>query len=313
MGDTIAADLTGAKEARRPWTQVAELLDRGLQRERQQGVNPHTGRFLPFAVKATGYSATLIYRYLAVWKFASAHLVPTDASWDALCDVPFASIELIKRVWDLDRRFARAALHDVLAGKISVRRLQAEVRSIEAKRQAQNLRSTAYTARQEAEAKIIDAIEGQYLETFSNIKEAQFVERTASILLHARADLAIVIEEHGRIEAVDGIELKTRVHIPMRARIWEMIARWLYSSTFYRRFWIVITPQTYEELLISEIQEALAEGSLNNIGVAKATVAKNGRVTMRVIRSPGGPPSPDRRPALIDALRKTMWKGVGSL
>jgi hypothetical protein len=303
--DPYTAALIDAKARKLHWMRVAQLLRMGFDLARRDDLR--SGRFIDDAVQATGYSENLLYRFLSVLKFVEQEIVGAGvATLQQLSDVPFASLELVKRAWMADRAAGENLLRLTLAGGLTVRELYSRVSEcLDASHLPRDDRRASRRFRSTTESRVLELIRSRHSEKLCGEKNFRFLTLSQPILPFATSDATIVIERDGKIEAVDGVAIM--VHFRSGANVKERIARWAVSSTYFRRFWIVIVDSPR---FVSNVEAAVNHLVLSNVGVVGVRLPT---MSLRIIRSPSGAPTPDRRSLLVDSLRNRLWEDAEPL
>src|SRR5260221_10493501 len=124
--EELLREIAAFRGRRVPWFELSHRVRR-LQWAWSQpfGLNPKRRNAVTAAAEATGRSANFIARQVKVDEFGERLASNGVAELQALRRAPFVSLELLNRVWQVDALSASGLLHDVLRGRLSVRKLKA--------------------------------------------------------------------------------------------------------------------------------------------------------------------------------------------
>jgi hypothetical protein len=288
--------LDRAKERKVPWTEVAQIVSQGMEAE--PGATGSRA-FLAKATERTGYSSNMLLRFVSVWKFLNAELVPRRPSIAEARDIRFSGLEHIQRAWKVNQQAAEDLLNRVLDRRITVRELQQAV----AKLRIGSPRYERFVIRsfgQRVEALVIDEMRKDTRTFFGSDAAEIRAGIRLPFWLGLLPDAIVPIQQDKQIIAVDGIDINIPSHEPPSMFTKQWISRWGWSSTFFRRFWLVLVDPW--EAIEKTVPEVITKLSLDNIGIAIATI---GQRKIRVAKQPVETvPVPDRRPRVLYAIEK---------
>jgi hypothetical protein len=237
----LPTTLQNAKTAGLPWSEVAMAVRAVVETSGEKPTmrSPTLGRLATW----TQYSAAILRRQLAVLSFAEQCAAELRLAPREIFDVGFTALELTANVYRQDSRKGLAALEAVLAGETNVEKLRAEVTM-----RARDRRSAGATGR--------DVVTLDRHERRSEVEQA--LQRGGFPDLQRRrpdwkkADPARNAM-HGPVCRFDwwrrpadhrGIEGFALLHLPLGTPAREAddrIARAIVASSYFVRFWIVLT------------------------------------------------------------------------
>jgi hypothetical protein len=319
-GDLLSR-LEGAKVRRQPWAEIAQLLERGLQRDRAEGVDRVKGPFMRAAAAATGYSTNALNRFLSVRTLVTEAGRATDVDVERLLRVPFSSLELAMRIFAADPKVGRRVLREFPRRPVPVSRLRELLRASLDHGELISARSNAALLRSAHEHAVLGLLE-TVLADLTGAEDARLTAPLAKLPLAASdavgagdrgidfvdafdikrfacPDVIAVRIKDGGIDFVDAFDVK---HCTHGASIHNIVASATLSARFFRQFWLLVSgPGEF----LTDLVNAVAALKLDSIGVAEVSLSE---AYIRSVRRPCGQPVPDHRAQYTRAILGRILK-----
>jgi hypothetical protein len=317
-GDLLSR-LEGAKARRKPWADVARLLERGLQRERAEGIDRAKGPFLRAAAVATGYSTNALNRFVSVLTFATEVGGAMGVEVEQLLRVPFASLELMKRIAAADPKIGRRLLREFPRRPVPISRLRELLRTASDHGELISPRGNAARLRSAHEHAVLGLLESG-LPDLTGAKDAKLTAPVAKLPLpisgvfasdedgginfvdtfdikrFAFPDAVAVRVTDGGIDFVDAFDIKHYKHGASSQVIRDIVASAALSARFFRRFWLLVSSSSE---FLTALVNAIEALKLDSIGVAEVSLSE---ASIRPLRWPCSDPVPDHRAQYTRAL-----------
>jgi len=289
---TILRELQQLKELKNNWYSVAMAVAK-LKSESDGPRQP--ARRLSDASDSCGYIPNTLNRMLAVREFLDSvkDRIPELQAIDANV-LPFTSLEVVKRLHQVDPKQGIRRLIDVATGRITIRRL----REIYNSTVAEN--TNCASAHQMARFEMKD-FEDTALKVVRSSAEELLGGGNSYVIDHPPFSFpisAVAFEPnthkkkslpYGFDFAFNRFSDKTSVH--------QFIRRTLFASSFFKRYWVLL-PSTEGDKRIKNFCMILDEFDKLSIGVAVIPWGddrneSSDHYQLRVIRTPKTDPSPD--------------------
>lgn len=250
------------------------------------------------AALAANVTPNTIGRLVAARDFLHRVAGPKVASrWGDLDQLPFSSVEILKRIDAINVDAARALLDPAMKGEIPVRELRERYEALVSNRADGRMQARANTKREGAAfiKSMQTALErdlrsfgcGPSIELYrGRFKDSRFSLHINGIAFDPR-DIS------GTIVGFDGH--MTRNVRPINLFLYRMA----YVSAFFARYVVVFASDADQEGLL-ELQTTLRETGRTNIDVALLTVDESAAPQVRLLGTPvvNAGPLPDCRPLM---------------
>jgi hypothetical protein len=305
-----------ALRRREPWHAVARGLRSELVAERGNASGGFWDRRSPPAIAAaarrTGYSINLLTRFLAVLDWAERIAETGEVSVEDIEAASFASIEVVRRIWQLDADLGRELLRQAIAGQIGSRRLRKILNTLstsEAHRPRQRRASGAADRR----LRILMAHEilRAGVKELSGSPSLRWVEADQSIWRtapYAHFDgMAVKVGPNDKVEWVDGFDLREFGGRSINDEMIDALGRAAISATYFRRFFLVIIEPGADRL--DWLTKAARDLKLRQFGIAAIEFEPKQRVVVAL--RPAESAMPDRRREVISGLAQRRPMSAG--
>lgn len=310
------ATITRAPGSKPDWQLVANTVERVRVSGAWQGAYPSPTEWLDAAAEASEYTTNTIRRFIAAWKFLeklrSKEKNKKSPLAKSTSDLAIGTVELIKRMHDINPEEARAALAQHLDKKLSFRDAKkrydsmfptidpfagggAYVTASEMRPHFLQLDASKIGSRRaHAAGRGLAGLISASIETFSG-PDATRVRTSGYKLDYASPD-AIVLGRNGTGPFVDGFSYRRLPSAASKAALIKFIGEIAFASTFFRRYWVIADGRRDEA---DAFANSLNELEIKSVGIALIDSEKQERLAF--IRIPSAPPTPDRTTTAIRA------------
>lgn len=257
----------------------------------------------------------LAYRFIADWqaKHPKANLLSSDTH------LSFISAEILKRLHDIEPKKAEALLAEVGKRKVAHHEIKAAYASVvgpsrtimkpEAElggilgpgiHRAKNLSASKLGIRQ-TQAFVVNAFKAvqDNLDQLCGRGETAIPFRFYKFDFTAPQAVAVGLVSSG-VKFADGIDFRNIMSMPPRGQKIQLLGEIALSSTFFRRYWLVLPAKSpFTTSLADDLQEL----DLHSVGVA--TWSSDAPGELEIVARPRGNPVPDRQEiGRADVLRQ---------
>ncbi|QWV97287.1 hypothetical protein KP005_18380 [Geomonas nitrogeniifigens] len=304
----LLTELEELKESKNNWYAVALIVSK-LKESAGAG---HTARRLKQAAIASGYNPNTLNRMLVVKDFLDAvnDGVPKLQGIDPN-SLPFTTLEVVKRLHQVDPEQGIQMLLEVIEGKITIRKLREKYQSIVAdKADVASAHQTARLEAREFEAAALKAVQASadrlYQEPFDlSVKSQSFPVAVVGYKSRGpRVPFPALGFDFFLMRASD-----------QAANLDRLLQRTLFNCGFFRRYWVIFASTVGRQSVV-DFCTIMKELTRLSVGVAvlpwgEGRAGLSHRVEdLEILLDPTGDPSPDWRHkifAVRDLRGSMIW------
>ena len=300
--------LKDAKLEKRDWREVSGIVNEILATRVWHGRFENMSAWLDAAGEHSGYSSSMLRRMVAVRDFLDRHKQEFGAPEilvDTSTRAPFAAMELLKRIHDIDKTKAKDVFTQILAGRVSHREVQAIY---------QKLTDTA-ASRFETERNARSAIGGQLnellrlgprfieenLTKLTGDAQARSYFRKFRFAYASPTIVALRFKENG-IAWIDAFDLRWSGRAWQRIRRKQMLSEVAFGATFFRSYWVVV--DTREDVAKGIVRDVRALG-LHSVGVVEVDTENPAK--FKICQKPELSAQPNRQD---HAVKEVLGQGI---
>lgn len=287
--------LVDARDRRVSWTEVASLLKRSIDANASSKTDQRS-RLLKEAAASSGYTAGALRRFLNTFEYLET--LPFELRPDGnVAKKSFAAIEMIRRIAGHDAEEAKRLLGDLKKKRIPVSELRkalkdSKERSLSKERAVAEPRPVFFSdaripggAASERNWRVNAGLRllSQLLPELTG-KYESFQQPLGNAPIGVRCDAIAWLD--AKWTKGDGFELLHGPTSVSKAVVSDRVTRAIVASRFFRRFYIVFTPDSSPER-VHRAAQALEQLDARSVGVVWLRAEKP------LIRPRSGPPSPD--------------------
>jgi hypothetical protein len=316
------------------WTELATVFANEASAAEAKGGDAGRIRYQKEISKFTGYTVGML-RGMAATKAWLDKLPLEDRPTEQLVSKSFTALDLIRRLDGIDPRQTGELLRKLGKGRLPVSAIRAELRAAAASREGagvvadapmadvdQDGESDASEPRPETEASDrMIAVSAAMDWTPSTLQTRQWRQEEALYAIQRELGrlsgevakfrkpegvspigvrcAAIAFLDNAMTEG-DGFEIVNAAHGLSRATLSDHVSRAIVASRFFRRFFLVFTPDSSPEL-VNKAVESLVSLEIPAVGVAWFGLQNP------ILLNAEGTPEPDRRHRLEDICRHGHW------
>lgn len=289
---SLLTELSQTKKQKDNWYLIALLVDRikkGLDGPQQ------AAKRLKDASEVSGYSINTINRMLAVKVFFDSVMeeIPEIAGVDANT-LSFPSLEVVKRLHQLDSKKGVSMFVDVAKGKVTFRELREYYnREIAGNPTVASAHQVARLEARDFEDAVLQAVRFSADILFEDVTNLSISTKRSFPL-----SVDAVVYTQGSQNPIAGLEfifLRNQENYNFNLDV--LLQRSLFSSGFFQRYWVIFASITGKER-INRFCRIIDELDRVSIGVAVVAWEVGGIKTtehLQIIRMPTGDPYPDWR------------------
>jgi hypothetical protein len=289
--DSVEADLRkimeGARERRVPWHRIAEALD---EMERGGALDDSVRPWIKTAVQLSGYTQNHLRRFQAAARFVDR---VSNERWPRLkvIEVGFSSLELLSRIWAVDKQHGALCLSRAVEGGATYRSLLRELEEL-----AEKSRSPISAGLNAANSFRLNGLWTIQRE-FEKYNTRRALEARSGLKYPNPDYLVIDNDRDSLMIGIDIFDLRGVSDIIKKHALPEIT-----KATFLDELWIVTSGR--DSLLLAASIEELGR---NNIG--QIILDENGSKIHSLIE-PVGPPSPNRTGLWIRSMSPWLRKAI---
>lgn len=307
------SELNDAKRARVPWTTVAVILRQAVGQDTGTSSEFRT-RWIREAAGASGYTIGALKRFMAVFDFVSG--IPAELRPDSEgLAASFTALEMIQRIESHDRQEAMRLLGELRTTKIPISRLRAALEAAKRRRltrgaEAHQRRPVGISA---GHSTFETSAAGE-----RNLRANATLDLVYRLLPELTGKFEAFQQPLGtapigvRCDAIAWLDVKwargdgfESVHAPgpvSRSVVSDRVTRAIVASRFFRRFYLVFTPESSGEH-VHRAASALDQLEAKSVGVVWLGAE------LPIVRKRSGPPVPDWSDRLAAVCPGGKWKG----
>jgi hypothetical protein len=319
------AALQGAKIDKKDWRDVSGIVAEILQSRAWRDEYPTPTAWLEAASEVSGYSSAILRRMCAVRSFLEnvkddfgAPQILTDNTTRA----PIATMEILKRVHDIDAGKAKELFDKILLGKVSHREVQATYQDMLGpspftkgpgqgpmglpRDSATNL-SMGNKFGKRAAHEFLQAAAGAIenkLQVLTQDAQARFYFQQFKFNFASPDAVALRLKGNG-IEWIDAFDMRYMTGALPRRKRNQLLAEVAFGATFFRNYWVIIEKR-------GALAQSLAKDArfleLHSVGVAEFELEKPEK--LHVLLRPELPAEPDRQAV---GITDVMQQGIPDL
>lgn len=311
--------LKNAKVSDTNWQEIAHVLREGMENQVWRESHQTPSAWLEDAAEKSGYSTSMLRRMIALDKFLhreKKHIPELAAvSGEVL---PFAILEIFKRVYDADPITAKGLAARLVAGDLKV----SEIRKIQTEltREGRGRQRFIDDRRPLTGAQVMSHSLGRMAARDFAIAASEAVEAALeklgnadTVTYHAghfkfryASPDAVAIGRNGlTIKWIDAYDFKAIGRIPVRSRYNQLLAETTFNATFFRNYWLVIPEESSTGYELAKDLQNLECGS---VGVM--TYDETQEDPIKVLLMPETRPSPDRTAVTLGGAMQQGIPGI---
>ncbi|MCJ9430021.1 hypothetical protein [Kordiimonas marina] len=307
-----------AKREKTDWREVSGIVGEILQTRAWRDKYENMSAWLESAGEVSGYSPSMLRRMVAVRDFlsrAKEEFGEPEILTDTTTRAPFAAMELLKRIHDIDPGKAKEVFGQILTGDVSHRDVQAIYQSLSGAAAMQQRRSDG-----RQDPKSSNSVNGR--KQFNTLLQLgpELVDQNLAMLtgdIQARAyfrefrfayasptAVALRYKDNG-IAWIDAFDLRWSGKSIQGIKRKQMLAEIAFGATFFRNYWVVIDQA-------DDVANALAKDaqvlSLHSVGIAMVDAKDPDK--LHVIKKPELSAQPDRQ---YISIKEVLTQGIPDL
>jgi len=319
--------LRNAKTERRDWREVAEILDEIVSSAAWKGRHDTPMGWYQEAAEISGYSVGVLRRMAALSGFLKKAKGEFD-DYEKLTSesrrFPFATMEILKRIFDMDPEKAKELFPKILKRDITHREVQEVYSSFTGPPQrfrgrdgqvsgklsvgAEPRAMNKYGARagKEFACYVFEAAKVNATKLTGNAKASLHFQRYK--FDYASPDAVAVLLKGSAVEWVDGFDCRFINSGLVRGRRIQLVSEVALAATYFRQYWLIVPKAGHLGMSLVHDVRTL---ELHSVGVAEFD--KERPENLRVLLKPELPPVPDRQAAAREhVIEKGVPKELGS-
>lgn len=315
--DALAA-LKDAKLEKRDWREVSGIVNEILSSRAWRGEFENMSAWLEAAGEISGYSSSMLRRMVAVRDFLDREK-ETYGEPNILVDTttraPFAAMELLKRIHDIDPSAAKEVFGKILSSDVSHRDVQATYQELSGtgklswqfpnKHAGSQLRgSRAGRGQVNAFLQVGDEILRRNLSDLTGDSQARCYFRAFRFQYVPPLAVALRFKDNG-IAWVDAFDFRRPNRTAMARGHKQMLAEVAFGATFFRNYWIIVDERDDIAEVLTRDVRALG---LHSVGIAEIDTDDLGK--FRIHQKPELGAQPDRQ---AQTIKEIMGQGIPDL
>lgn len=318
-GQALTA-LEGAKVDKKDWREVSGIVSEILQSRAWREEYPTPTAWLEAASEVSGYSSAILRRMCAVRSFLEnvkddfgAPQILTDNTTRA----PIATMEILKRVHDIDASKAKELFDKILLGKVSHREVQAAYQDMLGpspfgggkglpRDSAQNVSMGNKFGKRAAHEflQIAASIVESKLQVLTRDAQARFYFQQFKFNFAAPDAVALRMKGNG-IEWIDAFDMRYMTGALARRKRNQLLAEIAFGATFFRNYWVIVEKRG---ALASSIAKDARFLELHSVGVAEFD--RENPEKLHILLKPELAAEPDRQSV---GIADVMQQGIPDL